>query len=495
MGAVLAGLLLVISTAVTANNFLTTDDCSLLLQGSDEPGVLICDDATIVLGFTPVQFGQGLKARAAELRAEIEVLRARVPPVPDLIIVLNLKQAALTEVERQSSDVQRAYRSAVSLNEDVCREIRRLREDDPAGTAQDSFDEALAALRRNLRDPADALLKKLQTHEPGRQATRRQARISFERGRLTEGSVRFLDAAHHYMEAADLQPNEYDYLLKAQRYAYRAGDYRLSTDYAENLVRVSEREWGRDALETAVAIGELANSYVAQGRYQEAEPLLKRDLVIQEEILGRDHPLLAVSLNNLGELHERQGRYGQAAPLYKRAVAIQEKALGPSHPDLATALNNLAVLYGRQGRYEEAVPLSERALAIAEKVLGSDHPAVATMLDNLAELHERQGRYGQAEQIYKRSLTIFETALGPDHAEVAFTLNNLARVYGKQGRYQAAKSRYERALAIADARLGHRYPSTLIIARDYIALLKKSQPSSAQAAAIEALEARYGARH
>jgi tetratricopeptide (TPR) repeat protein len=105
--------------------------------------------------------------------------------------------------------------------------------------------------------------------------------------------------------------------------------------------------------------------------------------------LGPDHPDVGTDLNNLAVLYRVQGRYPDAEPLMKRALAIDEKALGPDHPDVGTDLNNLALLYRVQGRYPdaeplmaelyldqsrsaEAEPLMKRALAFAEKTLGPD---------------------------------------------------------------------------------------------------------------------------
>ena len=39
-----------------------------------------------------------------------------------------------------------------------------------------------------------------------------------------------------------------------------------------------------------------------------------------------------------------QGKLEEAAPLYKRSRAIREKVLGPDHPDVAQSLNNEALL-------------------------------------------------------------------------------------------------------------------------------------------------------
>ena len=54
-------------------------------------------------------------------------------------------------------------------------------------------------------------------------------------------------------------------------------------------------------------------------------------------------------LNNLAELYRAQGRYADAEPLLKRSLAIYEKVLGPDHPDVGLSLNNLAALYNNQG--------------------------------------------------------------------------------------------------------------------------------------------------
>ena len=70
-----------------------------------------------------------------------------------------------------------------------------------------------------------------------------------------------------------------------------------------------------------------------------------------------------LSLNNLAALYNDQGRYADAEPLLKRALAIREKALGPNHPDVGVSLNNLAVLYGAQSRYADALSIVQRTIS------------------------------------------------------------------------------------------------------------------------------------
>jgi tetratricopeptide (TPR) repeat protein len=118
--------------------------------------------------------------------------------------------------------------------------------------------------------------------------------------------------------------------------------------------------------------------------------------MIREKTLGPDHPDVAVSLNNLGLLYESQGRYGNAEPLLKRSLAIAEKTLGTNNPDFATSLSSLASLYEAQGRYGDAEPLFKRSLEINEKALGPDHSQVANSLSNLGGLYHSQGRSNQS---------------------------------------------------------------------------------------------------
>ena len=90
-----------------------------------------------------------------------------------------------------------------------------------------------------------------------------------------------------------------------------------------------------------------------RGDYQGAVGQINAALKEAEDF-GEHDPRFAATLNNLALLYQAQGRYDEAEPLLKRSHAIWEKALGPGHPHVATSLNNLAALYQAQGRKEDA---------------------------------------------------------------------------------------------------------------------------------------------
>jgi hypothetical protein len=74
-----------------------------------------------------------------------------------------------------------------------------------------------------------------------------------------------------------------------------------------------------------------------------------------------------VRSGELGLLCRDRGRYEQAEPLLKRTLRILERALGPEHPHVATCLENYARLLLAVDRPEEAASLTARARAIRAK--------------------------------------------------------------------------------------------------------------------------------
>ena len=109
-----------------------------------------------------------------------------------------------------------------------------------------------------------------------------------------------------------------------------------------------------------------------------------------QELLGDRHPNVATSLNNLAGLYQSQGKYEEAEPLLKQALSLSQELLGDRHPDVASSLNNLAMLYHSQGRSETAESLYVRALQIAEAVLGRDHLNTVTYRKNLEIIRQKQ---------------------------------------------------------------------------------------------------------
>jgi tetratricopeptide (TPR) repeat protein len=77
-------------------------------------------------------------------------------------------------------------------------------------------------------------------------------------------------------------------------------------------------------------------------------------MAIYERALGPQHPWVADLLQELASLYRIQGRYTEAEPLLKRALAISETVLGPDHPVAGEILSILALLFFEQREWETA---------------------------------------------------------------------------------------------------------------------------------------------
>ena len=81
----------------------------------------------------------------------------------------------------------------------------------------------------------------------------------------------------------------------------------------------------------------------SQGRFVDAEAVLRRSVLIRERTFGRDSPAVAESLMYVGAAVNGQGRFADAEALFRRSVAIREKTLGLDNPSVAESLAGLGI--------------------------------------------------------------------------------------------------------------------------------------------------------
>jgi tetratricopeptide (TPR) repeat protein len=245
---------------------------------------------------------------------------------------------------------------------------------------------------------------------------------------------------------------------------------------AEPLFRralaIDEASYGPNHPKVAIKLNNLAQLLQATNHLTEVETLMQRALAIDEASYGSEHPEIAIKLNNLALLLQATNRLAEAEPLFWRALAIDEANYGFDHPNVARRLNNLAVLMYDTNRPAEAELLMRRALAIDEASYGSHHPDVSTALNNLAMLLQACNRVEEAEPLIRRALAIDESINGPDHPTVGFGLNNLANLVKASNRPSEAEPLSLRAARIFITSLGLDHPNSQKVRANYVKILK-----------------------
>jgi serine/threonine protein kinase/Tfp pilus assembly protein PilF len=201
------------------------------------------------------------------------------------------------------------------------------------------------------------------------------------------------------------------------------------------------------------------------GRFDEAEPNLRRSLEIRRASLPAGHTEIAQSLNNLALLLYVQDNnagvqnwHAEAESLFRQSLEIYRAALPAGHTDIAFVLNNLALLLSSQNKLAEAEPLFREALEMRRAAHPAGHTDIAQSLHNLALLLDAQNKLAEAEPLYREALAILRAALPVGHPDIASNLGNLGSLLHAQNKFAEAEPLYREALAIRRASLPAGHP-------------------------------------
>ncbi|MCS7078049.1 MAG: CHAT domain-containing protein [Bacteroidia bacterium] len=210
----------------------------------------------------------------------------------------------------------------------------------------------------------------------------------------------------------------------------------------------------------------LANSYSnlgllykEQGRYSEAELLLKESKTINLNLLGENHPNYGKSCQNLGSIYFQMGKYMQAESNYLETKRIVEKHNGTESLEYANICNSLGLLYHYQGMYSKAISLYNVSRAIYAKILGERSKSYAIVCNNLGISYNSLGNIPQAEQLYSQARKTLQILKDTENLAYANICNNLSNVYISQGRYSEVEPLITEAKRIRLKLLGKNNPN------------------------------------
>jgi eukaryotic-like serine/threonine-protein kinase len=241
----------------------------------------------------------------------------------------------------------------------------------------------------------------------------------------------------------------------------------------------------------AASLNNLANLLYLQNKFVEAEPLFREALAIWRTALPAGHPQIATGVNNLASLLDDQNKVAEAEPLYRESLEILRGALRAGHPDIAQALNNLASFLHARNKLDEAEPLYREALEIRRATLPKGHPDIAISLDNLAKLLQAQNELAEAEPLQREALAIRRAAFPAGHPEIARGMNNLAWLLHSKGNFAEAEPLFREALAIRRTALPAGHPDIAASLNNLAGLLQtQNQLAEAEPLFREALAMR-----
>jgi serine/threonine protein kinase len=240
------------------------------------------------------------------------------------------------------------------------------------------------------------------------------------------------------------------------------GRYDEAEPHIKRTHQICQEQLGEEHPDTLSSCASLALLYLRQGRYMEAEPLFRETLNSRMRILGEKHLDTIASTYWLGVQYWYQGRYDEAQPLFEKVVELRSRILGEDHSETLISLHSLAGTYRCLGCYDEAESLLNKGLETAKREIGEEHPITLETMRNLVLIWIAQGLFENAEPLAIKTLNVRRLVLGEEHPDTLESMTDLAVVYGKLGRYEQAVPLSYKALDTQSRVLGEAHWWTLI---------------------------------
>jgi tetratricopeptide (TPR) repeat protein len=208
-------------------------------------------------------------------------------------------------------------------------------------------------------------------------------------------------------------------------------------------------------------IRRLAGSLDDQGKYAQAESLIKDQMKNDEKNSGADGEDVAEDLSVLATIYRHQGRNAEAEPLYVKSLAIWQKRYGLQNTKVAEILVNLAILHEDTGASNDVETYLSRARKIYEMANGVGDSTVADCLDLLGAFYVRQNRYDEAEPVLKQAVVVRQNLA--DKKDLARSSSALAALYVQQEKYSDAEALLDKAMGRTIALKGKDHPDTAVL--------------------------------
>jgi hypothetical protein len=175
---------------------------------------------------------------------------------------------------------------------------------------------------------------------------------------------------------------------------------------------------GDENIATLVAAHNLASAIMGQGRYEEAERILRE--VLRAQTTGGSGAGRAPALSaeaHLAVVISRRGLRDEAVRTLRAVGAAQKVLIGATHLDTMVSEVYLAWVLCEDEAYAEAERVCLAVLPGLQRLLGDMHPLTMSCARSMGLALVRMGRHTDAQVIFEGVLDTLMQTEGPDHRE------------------------------------------------------------------------------
>jgi CHAT domain-containing protein len=241
-----------------------------------------------------------------------------------------------------------------------------------------------------------------------------------------------------------------------------AGIMQTTADYAgaeklyREILKQVEKDKGADSREALYALMPLSGTFWAQTRYEDLEPLLKRQLELTKKLDGEKSVMYATQLSTYGTLLNVRNEYSAAQRVFEQVLALQE-SMAPSKTDISLLgpVQMLASVYWQTNQQQKAIAMYDRAMAIAAaSPVNGPMMRISTMW-SVASMYFYGGRKDLAQPLMKKAIEAAEQEIArlektsPDDYQIPSMLGQVGYMYRQSGDLANAEKSFVKTIAIA----------------------------------------------
>ncbi len=164
-----------------------------------------------------------------------------------------------------------------------------------------------------------------------------------------------------------------------------------------------------DTQETAAS---LAMALTNQGKYAEAERIIRVMLRVHTRTRGAEHPNTLKAASHLATPLAGQGKFAEAERIGRAVLEAQTRILGRSHSDTFQTASRLAISLSCQGKCVDATMIDRNTLEAQVRVLGPEHldtlKTTARIAIRMPLCPSNQGKHAEVEDVLQRALDKLE---------------------------------------------------------------------------------------
>lgn len=198
------------------------------------------------------------------------------------------------------------------------------------------------------------------------------------------------------------------------------------------LKLAEKRSAANEAQFLTTVVGDLGSLLASAKRYDEAEPLLRRLLLLRESFGPQYVEVQRYAAFQLAFVLSKNDKQAEAIDILRKAATLAGHSSQPPEESLASVIGLLGQLLVQPLQREESLTLLRQSLAMREALYGEKSPKLALTLSTIADRLEAQGNFPEAEPTHRRLVTIFELDPVRDARALALAKIGLGRNLWKQ---------------------------------------------------------------